>query len=57
MIIPMQEIARLSNKELDAPYPDFSMVGVKITKRIKLKLSDVHIDDGYVIVQDYEGYI
>tara|TARA_B100000214_G_scaffold218701_1_gene159037 strand:+ start:143 stop:1123 length:981 start_codon:yes stop_codon:yes gene_type:complete len=55
MIIPMQEIARLSNKELDAPYPDFSMVGVKITKRIKLKLSDVHIDDAEGNTARYHG--
>lgn len=56
MIIPLKEVAQLSIEQLNAPTPDFSMVpGVKIKKRIKLKLKDIHIDDDTGNTARYHG--
>ena len=42
MIIETKNIAHV---KFERPIPDFSNVGVKITTKIKLKLSQVLIDD------------
>jgi|TARA_R110000823_G_C15846243_1_gene491702 hypothetical protein len=56
MIIPLKEVAQLSIEQLSSPTPDFSMVpGVKIKKRIKLKLKDIHIDDTNGNTARYHG--
>jgi hypothetical protein len=56
MIIPLKEIAQLSIEQLNPPTPDFSMVpGVKIKKKIKLKLKDIHIDDADGNTARYHG--
>ena len=56
MIIPLKEVAQLSIEQLNSPTPDFSMVpGVKIKKRIKLKLKDIHIDDTNGNTARYHG--
>ena len=56
MIIPLKEVAQLSIEQLSSPTPDFSMVpGVKIKKRIKLKLKDIHIDDSERNTARYHG--
>ena len=56
MIIPMKEVARLPIEQLNPPEPDFSMVpGVKIKKPVKLKLSDIHIDDSTGNTARYYG--
>ena len=46
MIIPLKDMSQKTIEDIQPPKPDFSMVpGVKITKQIKLKLKDIHVDD------------